>query len=319
MSADLPFPPEQDRILTARDTLPEALRKILLGFLQNMLLQEQAIRIGEEIEGVHQMRVTTRRIRSLYQAFGHLMYERYRGEIPGQLKHTARVLGAVRDLDVFIMNTQAFIKRKRGEDRAALLALLTQLNQEHQVLRGNLIEWLDGDDYRGFVLGFFDVLTVKATTAHLPGSPSELTPISYEVRHMLPALLFEQFRTVRQYEVLMPTYDVPTLHRLRIHAKQLRYSLDAFQSVLGRPSGRVIGQVKHLQTYLGEMNDASVAAVRLDALCDEYSPQSNPAVDAYRAYYAARCDRYVAGFSAVWGKFNRQKVRHSLARALANL
>jgi CHAD domain-containing protein len=224
----------------------------------------------------------------------------------------------VRDLDVFAENTRQYIKIARVRNSPAMNALLTVLDEQHQAAHRNLIDWLDSDEYLRFVFAFFDVLKVKATTNHLPKSELLTTPISYEVRHVLPALIQEQFRAVRQYEILLPCTDVRTLHRLRIHDKKLRYSLEAFRVVLGRPANDVIRQVKMLQSYLGDMNDASVAANRLVELRTQHPALDDSAIEAYRVYCATRCERYVAGFPRVWAKFNQQRLRRSLGRALAN-
>ena len=60
-----------------------------------------------------------------------------------------------------------------------------------------------------------------------------------------------------------PYVSVERLHRLRIAAKGLRYTLEFFESVLGKEVEPLIKDFKVLQDHLGDLHDAAVATSML--------------------------------------------------------
>jgi CHAD domain-containing protein len=62
----------------------------------------------------------------------------------------------------------------------------------------------------------------------------------------------------------LTTLDAHTRHKVRIHAKRLRYALEFFRTLLTRKTRkRAEEALGNLQSVLGEGNDAEVAAQRL--------------------------------------------------------
>ena len=88
--------------ITTDQTVSEVFQAILRHNYDYLVQWEQAARNWEDIEGVHQLRVSFRRIRSAFSAF--------RGAVPKdasaywseQARWLAGELGLARDLDVFI-------------------------------------------------------------------------------------------------------------------------------------------------------------------------------------------------------------------------
>ena len=69
---------------------------------------EAGSRTGEDIESVHKMRVAVRRMRSLLQLTGDYYKGKSIAETERRLREIARALGAIRDLDVLILDLQQF-------------------------------------------------------------------------------------------------------------------------------------------------------------------------------------------------------------------
>ena len=95
--------------LKADDTMAEAARKTLLYHLQKMMLHEPGTRDGEDPEELHDMRVATRRMRAAMRVFEDYLAMAQFKPFLKVMRETGRELGAVRDLDVFMIKTQAYI------------------------------------------------------------------------------------------------------------------------------------------------------------------------------------------------------------------
>ncbi|NBD35277.1 MAG: CHAD domain-containing protein, partial [Chloroflexi bacterium] len=100
--------PEHPNI-SADDTMAEAARKTFSFHFQHMLYHESGTREGEDIEELHDMRVTTRRMRAAFRVFNDYLDMKRMKPIRKGAKRTCGKLGNVRDLDVFWEKTQRYI------------------------------------------------------------------------------------------------------------------------------------------------------------------------------------------------------------------
>ena len=66
-------------------------------------------------------------------------------------------------------------------------------------------------------------------------------------------------------------------HDLRIRAKRLRYSLEVFGELYGKPAERVASALKTLQDMLGDHQDAEVGIARLHAIVASHGHELPPA------------------------------------------
>ena len=81
------------------------------------------------------------------------------------------------------------------------------------------------------------------------------------MRDVLPSILYARLADISAYSewVEGPHVSVERLHRLRIAAKRLRYTLEFFENVLGGDSKAMIEELKKFQDHLGNLHDAIVA------------------------------------------------------------
>jgi inorganic triphosphatase YgiF len=92
--------------LHADDVMAEVTRKIIHFQFQHMLYHEAGTQMGQEIEELHDMRVATRRMRAALHVFGDYLDDDTWAPFDKGLRRTGRILGEVRDLDVFWEKTQ---------------------------------------------------------------------------------------------------------------------------------------------------------------------------------------------------------------------
>ncbi len=247
----------------------EFFRKIWLTQLFEMLGSEAEVR-SEDGEAVHDMRVAIRRMRGAARLFGdHFQYSKIAPFLK-RLRHTARLLGQVRDLDVAHERLQPAIDNAESNDQRELALLGTRWRTQRTAHHVDLDHWLNSRKYSKFITRFFEFCCTPGAGSKdlpLPGEP----PIPpYEVRHVLPSLLVEHYASVRAFEsVLLEQKDsVPTetLHALRIECKYLRYALEFSLPLLGESGEVQVDHLKRLQTLLGDLNDAAVNAHMLGEL-----------------------------------------------------
>lgn len=298
------------------DSMSEAARKALLNDFIKMLENEAGSRTGEDIEHVHDMRVATRRMRSVFQLLGEYFKAKPVEAHTSRLRKLARALGKVRDLDVMIDNLMKFQETLNDDDRAALQKPIDILNQQRDSARKKLVSLLDKKDYRQFVDNFASFVTTSGAGAqNVPdgdGVPTEL-------RHILPVTAYEHLASVRAYDRVLEEADEETLHLLRIEFKRLRYLLSIFEEVLGKAGKDFISEIKVVQDHLGSLQDAVVAEALFQDMLPQLEPSERAAVDLYLASLANEHANLRATFPDVWKRFNTKAVQRQLGSAISGL
>lgn len=302
------------------DTMAEAGRKALLSDLVKMLEHEAGSRSGEDIEDVHDMRVATRRMRSTLRLLANHFKPKAIKPIQSQLRKIAQALGAVRDLDVLIQNVKDYQETLDENHRTDLEPVITLLDEERTEARHDLIRTLNKKSYQRFIEDYSAFLT-KPGKGAISVETDEAQP--YQVRHLLPMLLFEHLAAVRAYEQVLPDADDLTLHALRIEFKRLRYAVSIFTDVLGTGINEFIEELKAIQDHLGDLHDIGASEDRLSAIANQLDPETQAeALAALQEYVDQMEQKRVdlrEGFGEVWRHFNTKTVQRQLANALAGL
>ncbi|MGH6919856.1 MAG: CHAD domain-containing protein, partial [Geminicoccaceae bacterium] len=87
--------------LDPRSTVEEVFRQILRSCVQHWCANEAAALDGRDPEGVHQLRVAIRRLRSAFSVFRHLLERQERARLSNAAKRIVDSFGPGRDWDVF--------------------------------------------------------------------------------------------------------------------------------------------------------------------------------------------------------------------------
>jgi CHAD domain-containing protein len=245
--------------LTAADTMAEAANKTILYHLQKMMLHEPGTRDGADPEELHDMRVATRRMRAAVRVFEDYLDMDAFGPYLKLMKQTGRELGAVRDLDVFGMKTQAYVESLPARDQAGLDLLLEAWAKERDRARAEMVTFLDGAHYQHFKERFEHFLRTPGAGAKSRVA-ADGEPLPSRVRDVFPGVLFERLASVRAFDEWITRDDAPLIrfHQLRITSKGLRYTLEFFQEVLGPECKALIDTTKLVQDHLGDLQDATV-------------------------------------------------------------
>lgn len=286
------------------DTITQAGRKIVQADTIRLLALEDGVRLSDDIEFVHDMRVATRRMRSALRLLGPYYKRKKVKQLLKSLRWLARLLGDVRDLDVLLHDLH-----KR--DPIGLQHPITVANLARERAHRRLSDALYSPRFEHLVTLLLD-FALDARDPLEGGAPSPV-----EVRHVVPVLIHQALSNVRAFDSLLDDTTMPsfeTLHALRIAFKGLRYITAYFKDVLGNSVEAFISELKTVQDHLGTMNDAVVFADYLAAHAAE-NPEEE-AVQAAIAALRAEADTLARTFLPVWQRFNSRAVQRNLADAL---
>ena len=236
-------------------TTGEVAFAILRRHFATMLAHEPGVRLGEDPEELHDMRVATRRLRAALKLYKKVLPRRAEN-YERDLRYFANALGEVRDLDVHL-------ERFAGETLKEIVAALEQRRVE---ARRRMLEVLDSNRYERFVSSF-------TGTLRRGRSPGPTGPILEEA----PDLVLRRYKKVRK-DVKALTEDSPPedFHDLRKKGKRLRYALEPLRGIYGKPAERMVDLLKDVQDDLGDNQDLVVAAKSMEELAtaDKLPPRA---------------------------------------------
>lgn len=263
--------------LTPDITVEGALARIVRACVAHLAANEAVSVEGKDPEGIHQMRVALRRLRSALALFRPFVPADQYGWAVGEVKWLAGNLGPARDWDVFItellepvrdafhradghgkpvqddldaLAAAAGAKRDRAYDsgRAAILS------ERYTTFLLRLGSWVEGRGWRA--------QPVSEHSARL------FEPVEDLADHLLSRRHKKSRRAGQGFAEL----SVTDRHKLRITLKKLRYAAEFFRSLYDdKPARRYIQQLSAFQDALGHLNDVATATRLLHELHDDGS------------------------------------------------
>ena len=239
---------------------------MLLGSCQDHLLANQAVaEAGLDPEGVHQMRVALRRMRTisalLHRQVGLPTLEAFNAEA----KWLGRVLGAAREWDVFVTDTLRAPSEALG--READFEALRQAAEPHRTTAyAGLREALASTRYNRLQLAMRQWIHSRGWRNELQSKP---LAVLLETAHDFASRTLAQLHLMvvkrgAHFQHLRPE----DRHQVRIALKKLRYTAEFFRHSL-RGNDQIPGflaNIAKLQNVLGRDNDAAMTAPLLSTL-----------------------------------------------------
>jgi CHAD domain-containing protein len=249
--------------VTAEQSSSEAFATILQHNFDYLIEWEDAARSWEDIEGVHQFRVTIRRMRSALTLFQNAIPKEVSDPIGDEMRWVAAELGLARDLDVFISEALSAVAEKlplAGAERLHRLAVQRRARAYEEQVR----VMLDSERYRRFKESFSHWLSTRAwEQAEL--KKKQAKRLSANIVPYSRKLLDKQERRVLAAGSHVDRDDAAAMHQLRIECKKLRYAAEFFRPLF-TGMDVFISHMKGLQDLLGLMNDVAVTRHLLDDL-----------------------------------------------------
>lgn len=228
-----------------------------------------------DIEGVHDMRVASRRVRSAIKDFRNYLGGKKRVPKRG-LKKVADALGEVRDQDVALVALEKM--REEKEVDADVAAGIGHLMEERRAVRqaarvklALVVAERPLANLKSKFLGRLSKPEDATTTADAADGKRRRRESKRVVSFRQAGREVIKERVVELKELSNclhhPSVNEP-LHRMRIAAKRLRYALELFAPCWGGTLKTYAEEVSELQGSLGELHDCDVWIDDLGARLD---------------------------------------------------
>ncbi len=278
--------------LRATDRLGDAVSAIVRGTALQIASNLAAAVDGRDPEGVHQLRVGLRRLRSLLSL---LADRRPEGVEPlvADAKWALGGLGEARDLDVFLTETLPPVMHG-APDAPGLSRLATRAEDRARTVGEDVQRLIRGKRFNLFLV---DLLLLAEGEPALAGDgDTALGPVA-------GALLTKRHRKVLKAGRAFHRLSNPERHNVRIALKKLRYASDFFQALHARKRVRPwLAAMSELQDMLGRLNDATVAAQIADRIAAD-DPEAALGAAVIAGWYSHRLQAVEARMVAAWRAF----------------
>lgn len=299
-------------ILPPKIRIGEALALIAGECLKHLSANEGAVRAGKA-EGVHQMRVALRRLRSALKIFSRIGG----GEVLEALEDTAKTLagemGKARDLDVFVEEiVDPAIAHLPGGD--ALEVLLKAIGDRREAAWAGAMAVIDGAVYRDFVLACAELAVCgPAGLRAQTGGASKVEDLLAPLRPFAEETLARRYKKVRKRGRKLADLSAMERHELRKDLKKLRYGAEFFASLFSpKDQAKFFAGLKKLQDDLGYLNDVVTARALLEEVC-RHLPTKDKDLSARASYLAGeivgwhmnRADAATSDLHAEWAALEK--------------
>lgn len=304
------------QLFSPDDPIAEAGRQIMAQLLENILAYIEDLETTTSVTALHETRKNTRQLRTALWLFAPYYEPGILKSFRSRFRKFMRQLGQSRDTVIFLLKLEQYMTEaaENGQLSAEEIDALTALKEYWQ---GELEQIDTGvrvylakskaqtlfSDFKNFV--------------HTPGAGVLAVdpPTPVKTRHLVPALIAERLAAVRAFDDLIVGAPLATIHALRIQFKELRYTLEFFEPILGPGAAGAIQTVKHVLEHLGNLNDARVHLEMLD----RSSKGTAQAVALYRPIKETELARLRRELPQLWAEFDSIEWRRQYAEAIISL
>jgi CHAD domain-containing protein len=234
--------------VSAETPVGRAMARVLPPKVEDVLTHEQSVR-GASVEGVHDMRVATKRLREATRLFLPALGRKRMKRHLAHLELLNDTLGAVRDLDVL----QIEVTQLGGGDGAlseGLAPLLADL-QDRREQAGRRLEGVL-DETLGYLEGDFAELIHDK-----PKKRAKVRKMAFAALGCLEIGERTQAAFAMEQAARVPEASAE-FHRMRIAIKKVKYALQLFLDAIGKPAKKAYPPISELQELMGLVHDRDV-------------------------------------------------------------
>ncbi|MHC4490885.1 MAG: CYTH and CHAD domain-containing protein [Planctomycetota bacterium] len=291
-------PPDLDPAETAE----AATKRIAGACIAHLRTHQGRLMDHEDPLAIHQMRVASRRLRSLLQLLRNRTPSAL-ADVSAELSWFAKRLAPARDWDVFLAETLAPVRESLPGD-PSLEVLAEQAGQARQRAYRRARRALETRRFTAMLLdvGYWFELEDWSAPDDKERTASMKTPVADVARPLLNRL----WLAARDGGHDLTLLDRRALHALRIRIKKLRYGSEFFASLFVSGDAKpLLGLLRRLQDLLGHIQDVTATA----ALLADIAPRKKKHV---------RAIQRAAGIIAGWQASAERATRTQLARTWAD-
>lgn len=234
------------------------IRQVLLTRFGELQSWRDAALDWTDPEGVHSMRVASRRLRSALRDFTPYVHKRRLSSSMKQLKKVAGALGDVRDHDVAMIALEDLKTQAPAELTAALDKFIEARASVRDQARTELTAAIDLAELKHLEAKFVAAVDEAIAVANRPKKHThDKPPLAFA--EMSRSIILDRLKEFeKRSEGLFKPFDVDALHDMRITVKRLRYALELFSKCWPRIVGAQARRAARIQNSLGELHDCDV-------------------------------------------------------------
>jgi CHAD domain-containing protein len=261
-----------------------------------ILAHDPAVRLGDDAEDVHQLRVATRRFRAVLRAARPFFTDGRAEGLRVELAWLADLLGSVRDLDVLIERAREERAGLDPSEQAGAAHVVDLLVAEREAARARLVTAMRTKRYMRLLARLEELLD-------RPPIGDEDVRVEKRAR--------KEFKKVRKAaSALTEEATDDEIHTIRVRVKRARYTAELAERAVGKRASQFIRRAKRVQDVAGELQDAVVAEERIRALSERIE-RPDAAFAAGRLVERARARRAAAreAWPEAWAAFEKSGQR----------
>ena len=228
--------------------------EVLAKLLQTIEAQVDGVEKSEDIEYVHKMRVTSRRIRATMPLFRECFPKKRYKKWLNEIKKVTQFLGAARDIDVQIEFIKNYINLLQPtEPKTGMDALLQWHIEQRTSLQSSIVNGLQELEESRVLKEMKSCCEqiIKESTSNQFNLYSVREKAFWQISAKLDEFIAMEGYVHLENEILKH-------HEMRIRAKWLRYTLECYAALYSKEFSDEIEMMKNFQDTLGEMHDCDV-------------------------------------------------------------
>jgi inorganic triphosphatase YgiF len=262
--------------LNSDEPAVEALRAIIEETLGHLLANQPAALAGDP-EGVHQVRVAVRRVRSALRLFSPHLESHAKRLFEDELRHAGQTIGEARDWDVFCDEIMVKVS-EAPEARKFSEMMKPPAEARRAAAHQTCVRQLQDPLFRALVLGLAAWIEEGRVDSGQVGDDALKRDIGEIAGNLLDRL---DAKATKRGRAVRPDASPAELHPLRKSLKKVRYSVEFLQSIFPpKRAKRFLRHLKKLQEALGKINDAAIATRLAEGLASDKHLELAPSVAA---------------------------------------
>ncbi|MGV2981865.1 CHAD domain-containing protein [Camelimonas sp. ID_303_24] len=291
--------------IDAGASLDAALGAALHAMYAHAMSNLEAASAGASPEGVHQLRVALRRIRSLLGVIHGIAAPTGLAELRAEARWLMAELGHARNLDVFATGVLREAQTVCGAD-VDFTALVDHIDAMRSQAQEQARAAIASRRCALFLIALGGWIVRRGWRDGV--ADNVIAEFDAPARNAARRMFRQRYRNVRKKGRGFARLDAAALHRVRLALKKLRYMAEVFQPFLagGRQNRRFAKRLAQLQDAFGHYNDLHGAVVLLHGLRRENASMGDElalAAGATLGWQAVAQQATMADLRRQWKKF----------------
>ncbi len=237
--------------INANQTIEDVFKIVLVANLDLLKKSESVALDARDDEGVHQMRVSLRRMRSLVYIHKPILPKRVTHTLSNEMHYVGLELDFARDLDVYIS------EHFNEKILSSIEKLMYGIAKKHKLIEYKKVSKLiNSSRFKKFHISLSNWIEKNAWKEFISNKKQKkfegnIIPFAIEV-------LEKNQSKLKQAGSNIDELDDESLHKLRILGKKLRYTTDFFAPLFDKKLNSFTSSLKKIQDLLGLLHDYSI-------------------------------------------------------------